>query len=306
MQIHHTPVMVREVLAALQLKPDGMYIDCTIGEGGHSLSILGVAPQARMLGLDLDPGALAVATERLSAELNRVVLEQGSFANIANIARERGFTGVQGVIFDLGLSSRQVDIQARGFSFRQEARLDMRFDPTQELTAYQVVNDYSERVLGDIIRRLGEEPWAGRIARAIARSRPVETTTQLAELVARASGRSRRGRTHPATRTFQAIRMAVNSELENLEHGLDGALDVLDHFGRLVVISYHSLEDRLVKNTLRREASTCICPPGTPQCVCGHTATIRLVNRRVIKPTPDEIRANPRSRSARMRIAERI
>ena len=293
-------------MAALQLKPDGVYIDCTIGEGGHSLSILGVAPEARMLGIDLDPGALAVATERLSADLNKVVLAQGSFANIFDIARERGFTGVQGVIFDLGLSSRQVDTQARGFSFRQEARLDMRFDPTQELTAYQVVNDYSDRVLGDIIRQLGEEPWAGRIARAIARSRPVETTTQLAEVVARASGRSRRGRTHPATRTFQAIRMAVNGELENLEHGLDGALDVLDHSGRLVVISYHSLEDRLVKNTLRREASACICPPGTPQCVCGHTPTIRLVNRRVIKPTPDEIKANPRSRSARMRIAERI
>ena len=306
LHILHIPVMVREVLDALQVRSDGEYIDCTVGEGGHSVSILGAAPEARLLGIDLDPGALAVSTERLSDDLHRAVLVQRSFANIADIARERGFEAIDGVIFDLGLSSRQVDEQARGFSFRQEARLDMRFDQAQGLSAYEVVNDYRERDLSDIIRQLGEEPWAGRIARAIVRSRPVESTTQLAELVARASGRSRRGRTHPATRTFQAIRMAVNKELENLQRGLDGALDILDRSGRLVVISYHSLEDRLVKSTLRREASDCICPAGTPQCVCGHTATIRLVNRRVIKPTSDEIKANPRSRSARMRVAERI
>jgi 16S rRNA (cytosine1402-N4)-methyltransferase len=303
----HTPVMVQEVLDALRVKPQGSYIDCTIGLGGHSLAILGAAsPSPRVLGIDLDANALEIARRRLEAYQDRVVLAQGSFAELEAIAGAHGFVPADGVLFDLGLSSLQVDTAGRGFSFQREARLDMRFDPTQRVTAHQVVNRYSEQALADVIFQLGEEHRARRVARAIVASRPIETTTQLADVVARAIGRPRQGRIHPATRTFQAIRMEVNGELDNLERGLEQAIAVLGAGGRLAVISYHSLEDRLVKNLLRREASDCICPPGTPQCVCGHTATLRLVSRKVITPTPAEAQANPRSRSARMRAAERI
>jgi 16S rRNA (cytosine1402-N4)-methyltransferase len=303
----HTPVMVQEVLDALRVKPQGVYIDCTVGLGGHSLAMLGAAsPPPRVLGIDLDANALEIARRRLEAYQDRVVLAQGSFAELEAIAGAQGFVPADGVLFDLGLSSLQVDTASRGFSFQREARLDMRFDPTQRMTAHEVVNRYSEQALADVIFQLGEEPRARRVARAIVASRPIETTTQLADVVARAVGRPRQGRIHPATRTFQAIRMEVNGELDNLERGLEQAIAVLGAGGRLAVISYHSLEDRLVKNLLRREASDCICPPGTPQCVCGHTATLRLVNRKVITPTPAEARANPRSRSARMRAAERI
>ena len=298
--------MVEEVLAALQVKSRGSYIDCTLGEGGHSLAILEAAPDARLLGIDLDALAIGVARRRLEPYLGRAVLAQGNFAHLDSIVEEHGFERADGVLFDLGLSSLQVETGGRGFSFRKEAQLDMRFDPAQKLTAHQVVNDYPERSLADIIYRLGEEHRARRVARAIVRSRPIETTTRLAEVVAGALGRPVRGRIHPATRTFQAIRMAVNEELDNLQRGLEKAIGILATRGRLAVISYHSLEDRLVKSTLRREASGCICPPGTPECVCGHTPTIRLVGRRVIKPTPAEVRANPRSRSARMRVAEHI
>jgi 16S rRNA (cytosine1402-N4)-methyltransferase len=200
----------------------------------------------------------------------------------------------------------QVDTGERGFSFRREAQLDMRFDSRQRTTAHEVVNRYSVESLSDVITRWGEEPRARRIAREIVANRPIRTTTQLAEVVRRATGRPARGRIHPATRTFQAIRIEVNREMENLARGLEGAIEVLNAGGRLAVISYHSLEDRLVKQKLRAESSDCICPPGLPQCVCGHKASLRLVNRRVIRPSAGEVQANPRARSARMRVAERI
>ena len=306
MRPHHTPVMVEEVLAALQITPSGSYIDCTVGAGGHSLAILDAAPDARLLGLDLDAEAVSLSERRLERHRDRVTLVQGNFAEVDAIARKQGFDPAHGVLLDLGLSSVQVDVGGRGFSFRREARLDMRFDPTQTITAYEVVNEFPEDSLSEIISRLGEEPRARRLARAIVRSRPIETTTELAEVVARALGRGARGRTHPATRTFPAIRMAANEEPDNLKRGLEATMRILGAGGRLVVISYHSLEDRLVKSTLRREASRCICPPGTPVCMCGHTPSIKLINRRVIKPTAAEVRANPRGRSARMRVAERI
>ena len=298
--------MVREVLTALDVKPGGRYIDCTVGEGGHSLAILDAVPEARVLGLDLDADAVESARRRLETHRGRVTIVRANFAHLEDAAREHGASPADGVLFDLGLSSVHVDTGSRGFSFRREAPLDMRFDAGQTITAHQVVNDYPEESLAQIISTLGEEPRARRVARAIVRRRPIETTTQLADVVAREVGRPGRWRTHPATRTFQAIRMAVNEELDNLTLGLEQAIDVLRSGGRVVAISYHSLEDRLVKTTLRREASDCICPPGTPQCVCGHTATIRLVTRKPLRPTPDEVRANPRSRSARMRVAERL
>ena len=302
----HTPVMVGEVLEQLQVKPGGLYIDCTVGEGGHALAILDAAAGTRLLGIDLDTNALAMARKRLGAHSDNAVFVHGNFADLESIFKQQGHVAADGVLFDLGLSSLQVDTGSRGFSFRREARLDMRFDPSQEVTADQVVNEYPEADLAEIIFRLGEEPRARRAARSIVRSRPIGTTTELAAVVANAVGRPGRSRIHPATRTFQAIRMHVNGELENLTRGLERAVDVLATGGRLAVISYHSLEDRLVKGFIRRESSDCVCPPGAPSCVCGHSARVTRVTRKIVRPAPAEVETNPRSRSARMRVAERI
>jgi 16S rRNA (cytosine1402-N4)-methyltransferase len=298
--------MVEEVLLALQIRSGELYVDCTTGEGGHSLAILQAAsPPPRLIGFDLDSNALGAATERLKDFRQFVELVHGNYADMVAAASERGETNASGVMMDLGLSSLQLNEGRRGFSFRYDAPLDMRFDESQTITAADVVNEYSEQELANAIYKYGDERGSRRIAKAILDARPLLTTTQLAEVVARSVGRPR-GRIHPATRTFQAIRMVVNSELENVEAGLEQAIELLQQGGRLVVISYHSLEDRLVKNTLRRESRDCICPPETPQCVCGHIASVRLVSRRVIKPEEAEIKANPRSRSARLRVAERI
>lgn len=302
----HIPVMVGSVLELLGVEGRGIYVDCTVGSGGHALAILEAAPGTRLMGIDMDVEALDLAKRRLELYSDSVELVHGNFSDVDSISRERGYNAVDGVLFDLGLSSMQVDTASRGFSFRREARLDMRFDTSQEVTADQVVNRAPERLLADVLFRMGEEPRARRVARAIVNSRPIATTTELAEVVTRALGRPARGRIHPATRTFQAIRMHVNGELQSLRHGVERAIGVLAERGRLAVISYHSLEDRLVKAIFRRESSDCVCPPRTPLCVCQHTARIRLVNRRIVRPTPAEIQANPRSRSARLRVAERI
>ncbi len=302
----HTPVMMEEVLEGLAVRSGGAYVDCTVGEGGHSLAILSAAPEVRLLGIDLDSQALERARRRLGGHGDRVRLAQGNFAEVGAISERHQFGPADGVLLDLGLSSLQVDSDTRGFSFRRSARLDMRFDPASEKTAYRVVNESTEEDLAEILRRFGEERRARRISREIVRGRPIETTTQLAALVAGLAGPSRRGRIHPATRAFQAIRMAVNSEIENLASGLIQGIQTLADGGRMAVISYHSVEDRVVKETFRREASDCICPPTTPECICGHEPTIRRVNRRVIKPARSEVQANPRSRSARLRVAERV
>ena len=299
--------MAREVLLALRVRPEGRYIDCNVGEGGHSLAILtATEPSPRVLGLDLDADAVEAAGRELAPFGPAAVVAKANFADAAAVAREHGFLHADGVLFDLGFSSRQVETRSRGFSFSREARLDMRFDPGAGESAYEVVNTYTEAALADIIFELGEDRAARRIAGAIVRNRPIETTTELARVVAMASRRRHRGGVHPATRTFQALRMYVNGELENLERGLEQAIEVLGTNGRLAVISYHSLEDRLVKRTLAREAADCVCPPAMPQCVCEHAARLRLVSRRVVRPSRDEVQANPRSRSARMRIAEKI
>lgn len=297
--------MVLEVLAALQVRPDGLYVDCTTGEGGHALAILeAVSPPPRLIGLDLDAEALRAASDRLEDFEQNVELVHGNYADMVSLASARGIAHADGVLMDLGISSLQVDVGRRGFSFRREAPLDMRFDESQTATAADVVNGYSEQDLANAIYKYGEERGSRRIARAIVRARPLHTTTQLAEVVARSVGRPR-GRIHPATKTFQAIRMVVNGELENIEAGLGQAIQLLERGGRLAVVSYHSLEDRLVKTTLRKESRDCVCPPETPMCVCGHTASVRLVNRKVIRPKEEEVAANPRSRSARLRVAER-
>lgn len=232
-------------------------------------------------------------------------LRQADYSNVKEVASETGFLEADGVLLDLGLSSLQLDTGERGFSFRHEARLDMRFDPSQEISAHTIVNGYDEEELAQVIYRYGEERRSRRIARAIVRNRPVTTTKQLAVIVSDSVGR-RRGRIHPATRTFQAVRIAVNDEFGNIQRGLEGAVDTLGVGGRLAVISYHSLEDRIVKNALRYMAADCVCPPSIPQCACEQAPTVRIVNRRVIKPSAQEVRANIRSRSAQLRIAERL
>ncbi len=299
--------MVREVLEALLVKPGGSYIDCTTGEAGHSLAILDtVTPTPRLLGIDLDAQARSAARKTLEPYSDSVSLVQGDYADVGTLARRYGFVEADGVLFDVGLSSLQLESPGRGFSFRHEAPLDMRFDRSQRTTADDVVNGYTERELADIVFKYGEDRKARRIARAIVRSRPIATTTELARVVAGAAGGSGRDRIHPATRTFQAVRIAVNRELDRLERGLEQAIEVLRPGGRLVVISYHSLEDRVAKTILRRESSACVCPAEAIECVCGHTPAVRLVSRKIIRPAPEEVRANPRSRSARMRVAQRV
>ena len=306
MDAQHTPVMVEEVLDGMAVRSSGAYIDCTVGAGGHSLAILGAAPNVRLLGIDLDAEALEAARRRLAVHGDRVRLAQGNFAEVGAIAERHGFESADGVLMDLGLSSMQVDSETRGFSFRRRAGLDMRFDPASGRSAHHVVNESTEEELASIMRLYGEERRARRVAREIVKARPIGTTTQLAALAARVAGPVRRGRIHPATRVFQAIRMHVNNEIGNLGDGLVQAIQALASGGRMAVISYHSVEDRVVKETFRREASDCICPPEIPECVCDHKPTITRVNRRVIKPSPQEVHANPRSRSARLRVAERI
>ena len=306
MKPFHIPVMVEEAIAALEVKPGGRYIDCTAGEGGHSLAILNAAaPPPSVLCIDLDRDALETAARRIRETDKSAVVRQGNYADVARIAVETGFWQADGLLLDLGLSSMQLERGERGFSFRHDAPLDMRFDSSQAETAYTIVNEYGEEELADIIYRFGEERRSRRIARAIVSSRPVETTTQLAEIVSNSTGR-RRGRIHPATRTFQAIRIAVNDELSNIRRGLQGGVDALGDGGRIAVITYHSLEDRIVKNFIRHLASDCVCPPGAPVCVCEKEPTVKVINRRVIRPAREEVKINPRSRSARMRIAERL
>ena len=298
--IHHKPVMVDEVVSAIQPRSGGRYIDCTTGEGGHAEAILGHCdPPARLLGLDLDREALAAAEDRLARFGETTKLVETSYVNIVEVAAEQGFVPCDGVLFDLGVSSLQLENASRGFAFLKEASLDMRFGPSIGRSAREIVNETDETDLANLIYRLGEERRSRRIARAIVRARPVETTVELAEVVARAIGwpsRARR-RTHPATRTFQALRIAVNDELGNVEAGIRAAIGVLRQGGRVVVISYHSLEDRLVKNLLREESK----PVDE-----NHSPALRLITKRVIKPEASEIEVNRRSRSARMRVAERL
>lgn len=302
----HIPVLPREVIDGLNLRPGGRYIDCTLGTGGHSSAILErIQPGGKLLALDADPDAIAIAQRRLDGFGDAATLVNSNFAFVEDVARGNGFYPADGILFDLGLSSLQLDKGDRGFSFQKEASLDMRFDPTQQLSADYLVNHATEEDLYRILHNYGEEPAARKIARAIAASRPLTGTLQLASVVQQATG-GFRGRIHPATRTFQALRIAVNNELANLESAVSQATNLLAPGGRLAVISYHSLEDRIVKLFLSREARGCLCPPQVLKCLCGHSPTIRIINKKVITPQPEEVLSNPRSRSARLRVAERL
>jgi 16S rRNA (cytosine1402-N4)-methyltransferase len=289
---YHIPVLIDEVIDGLKVKAGGSYIDCTVGEGGHSKAILEAsAPNGQLLGIDLDPQALETAGIGLQSSRDRVVLANDNFGNLGKIARNNEFYSVDGILLDLGLSSLQLEAGSRGFSFRADEPLDMRFGPSLEISAWEVVNRYSQDDLAWIIKIYGEEYRADRIAKEVIENRPIDTSLQLAQVVMKAI-RGPWGRTHPATRTFQAIRIHVNGEMENLEHVLSQAISLLESGGRFAVISYHSLEDRLVKNFFRQESK--------------EVKSILLINKKIIVPSRTEVRSNHRSRSARMRVAERI
>ena len=305
-QQEHTPVLLHRALEGLAVRPGGLYIDGTLGAGGHAEAILQAsAPDGRLLAFERDPAALAVAEARLAAFGERLTLYQASFELMGQEAPALGFGAVDGVLLDLGLSSMQLADATRGFSFRSDGPLDMRFGPDGETTAADLVNTLDEDALTNLIRAYGQERYARRVARAIVAARPLHDARTLAGVVAKAVGRWRE-RIDPATRTFQALRIAVNDELGALERTLPQALDRLKPGGRLAVISFHSLEDRIVKAYVRRESRDCICPPSQPVCTCDHRATLRLVTRKPIGATRDEIQANPRSRSAKLRVAERL
>jgi 16S rRNA (cytosine1402-N4)-methyltransferase len=307
----HRPVLLSEALALLQVRPGGRYIDATFGGGGHTRTILEASePNGTVLALDADREAVSRAAALGERHPGRVTVRHANFAEIAAVARETGFQPVDGVLLDLGLSSFQLASPERGFSFRSTGPLDMRFNQlTPGPTAADIVNTASERDLAQILFSYGEEPKARRIARAIAAAREagrIETTAQLAALVERAVGGRRGQPIHPTTRTFQALRIAVNRELDVLRDVLQGALDLLAPGGRLVVISFHSLEDRIVKTFFRTEAQGCVCPPGTPVCICGHQPKLRILTPKPIRPSEEEQALNPRSRSALLRAAERL
>lgn len=305
-------MLLEAVIREMAPRPGGRYLDGTFGGGGHTRAILeAAAPDGRVLALDADPAAIARARglQREHGIGERLAPVRANFADLAEVAWESGFAPVDGVLLDLGLSSFQLDEPERGFAFRREGPLDMRFDPERGIPAAELVNSLPERELADLIWRYGEEPGSRRIARAIVREReqaPLDSTGRLAEVVSKALG-GRRGReTHPATRTFQALRMATNDELAALEAALAGAIEVLAPGGRLAVIAFHSLEDRLVKRFIERESASCVCPPEAPVCTCDHQPRLRKVTRRAVRPEAEETERNPRARSAVLRVAERL
>ena len=313
MEAGHIPVLAEEVMSMLAPAPGSLQIDATLGGGGHTERILEATdPDGRLLGLDADGAAIARVDGRLHPRFgDRLVLRQSNFRDLSEVARDAGFGAVDGAFFDLGLSSYQLADTERGFGFRAGGPLDMRFDVSRGVPAAELLATLDANELTALFRRYGEEPKAGRIARAIVETRrtaPVVTAGELAALVERVSPPNPRQprRTHPATRVFQALRIAVNEELDALQEGLAAAVDLLRPGGRLVVLSYHSLEDRIVKRFLAAERRGCVCPPELPVCVCGRNPRLRLLTRRSVTPTASEVEANPRARSARLRAAERL
>lgn len=300
----HIPVLYHETLDLLAPQPNGRYIDGTLGAGGHTRGLLEAsAPDGRVLAFDRDPEAIAFAREQLAAFGERVTYLHTSYADMGTLAPANGFAQVDGILLDLGLSSRQLANRERGFSFMSDGPLDMRFDPTQGPTAADLINNLSESELADLFWRYGEERKSRRVARVIVSNRPLSTTKELADLIA--SSIRRKGRIHPATQVFQALRIAVNQELEHVEKGVTTAVSLLRPHGRLAVISFHSLEDRFVKRTFRDLARDCVCPPHQPVCTCDAQATVRLITRKAVQASAEEVAANPRSRSARLRVVEK-
>ncbi len=307
--LSHRPVLLRETIELLAAERGGLFVDCTVGLGGHSEAILQASSDARVLGIDRDEEALGLATERLAQYGSRFRAVHADFRELTRVLATAKVRQVRGVLADLGVSSLQLDSPSRGFSFRHEAPLDMRMDVSRGETAAELLGRLSEVEIARIIFEYGEERRARRIARWIVerreRGEPIQTTHDLADLVARAVGPDKKRRIHPATRTFQALRIAVNGELENLDHFLVQAVDHLEQAGRLAVISFQSLEDRIVKRTLLKLSGRCQCPPRLPKCMCGAAKQVSLLTRRAIVPSEEEIEENPRSRSAKLRGASK-
>ncbi len=306
----HKPVLLDECLEALAIKPDGIYLDGTLGRAGHSLEIVKRLTTGRLIGIDRDETAIAAAQERLADYADRVTLVHSNFDRVGEILDELGIDGADGMLFDLGVSSPQLDDAGRGFSYRHDAPLDMRMDRTAALCAREVVNEWSYEELRRILFAYGEERYAPLIAKHIVQKReeaPIETTLQLAEIIKAAMPPSAlREKQHPAKRSFQAIRIAVNGELDALPPMLEAAADKLHTGGRLAVISFHSLEDRIIKQTMQALATGCTCPPNFPVCVCGKKPKMKLISRKPIVSGEAELAYNPRARSAKLRVAEKL
>ena len=307
----HVPVMLAEVLSFLKPQRGQTFLDCTVGGGGHALEIIKrIVPDGKLVGIDRDEEAIHAAVECLSQYSENVILEKGNFSDLEAIAERLGIKAVDGVLLDLGVSSHQLDAAERGFSFRYDAPLDMRMDTSQAVTARELINSLSERRLAELIWKFGEDRWAKRIAKFIVDRRvrrPIQTTSELVEIILAAVPCGARTETiHPATRTFQALRIAVNRELESLQAGLDAAIRLLSPGGRVCILSYHSLEDRIVKEGFAKHAGRCICPPALPGCVCGAEKIIEILTKRPVVPSKAEVQANPRARSARLRAAEKL
>ena len=302
----HLPVLYHEVLDALRPESGNDYLDGTLGAGGHAEGLLKAsAPGGRLLGLDLDPQALAIARQRLFPYEDRIVIRQASYRVAPEILVEIGWGNVHGIILDLGVSSMQIDQPERGFSFMEEGPLDMRFNQEMGLSAADLVNKLSEEDLANTIYEFGDERYSRRIAHAIVEARPINSTRALAEVI-KAAVLGYSGHIHPATRTFQALRIATNKELDTISASLPGLVESLVPGGRIAVISFHSLEDRIVKRFFRRESKDCICPPEQPICTCDHVASLKVLTKKPVRASKKEVQQNPRSSSARLRIAEKI
>ncbi|MBU7005644.1 16S rRNA (cytosine(1402)-N(4))-methyltransferase RsmH [Phosphitispora fastidiosa] len=310
MNFHHVPVMLDEVMTYLNLRQGGTYVDCTLGGGGHTTEIIKkIQPGGRVIGIDQDPNALEAARKRLESFGSSIVYVHSNYYRLKEIFAELNLGEADGVLFDLGVSSHQLDEGERGFSYMQDAPLDMRMNPGDLLTAEQIVNEKTEDELTGIIRDYGEENWARRIARFIVdhrAKRPIHTTGELVEIIKKAvpAGARREG-PHPAKRTFQALRIAVNDELNRFKKALYEAVDILRPGGRVCVISFHSLEDRIAKEVFREMAKTCVCPPGLPVCMCNKKQQVKVLTGKPVLPTQEELKANPRARSSKLRAAEK-
>ena len=310
MEFHHISVLLNECIDNLNIKPDGIYVDGTMGGGGHSLEIAKRLTTGRLICIDQDPNAHEAAGKRLAAYKDRITFVRDNFGNIKSILDSLGIEKIDGMLLDIGVSSHQLDEAERGFSYQQDAPLDMRMNPDRPFSAYDVVNGYDEDELDRVIFTYGEERWARRIAQFIVKEReakPIETTSELVDIIKKAVPKgARKDGPHPAKRTFQAIRIEVNGELEVLQRAIDDVAARLAVGGRLCIITFHSLEDRIVKEAFRKQENPCICPPQFPVCVCGKKPLGRVITRKPILPSKEELEKNPRSRSAKLRVLEGV
>ena len=298
--------MVPEILKYLEVSSGGRYIDCTLGEGGHTKSLLEASnPGGEVLGIDADHEAIEVSKNRLEEYGERFIYDNSNFKNIKKIAMKSKFVPCHGILFDLGVSSLQLDKESRGFSFRRKAPLDMRFSINQTLTAQDVLNTFSESEISDILYQYGEERQSRKIAKLIIENRPLSNADELSDLIKK-NIRQTNYKINPSTKTFQALRIYINEELNSLSQALEQSLEILGVGGRMAVISYHSLEDRIVKNFFKKESKYCICPPNIPECDCGHFPKLKIITKKPVSPSQSEIDVNKRSRSAKLRVVERI